>query len=117
MIEIGRLKVTEKALSVIVVILIIYIVYIVSLVILFHHKSLSACGECLQKECALFEKENRLDIHSELEEILTEYEKHYLDIINDIFSGTTLDSIAKDGYEYKQLLQEWNTIQRIREGA
>lgn len=116
-IEAGRLSIIQSVLIAIAVILIIYIAYIVFLLILFHHKILSACGECLQKECALFEKENRLDIHSELEEILTEYEKHYLDIINDIFSGTTLDSIAKDGYEYKQLLQEWNTIQRMREGA
>lgn len=107
--------VTKMVLIILVAVLAVYIAYVIFLVITFQQKSLSACGEFLQKECALFEKENRLDIHSELEDMLAEYEKHYFD--TNIFSGMTLGSIGADGYEYKQLLQEWNTIQRMREGA
>lgn len=115
--EIARLGVIKTVLYIIAIVLAIYAAYIIFLFITFHRKSLSACGECLQKECALFEKENRLDIHSELEEILTEYEKHYSDVLNDIFGSTMLGSIVQETSGYKRLLQEWNTIQRMQEGA
>lgn len=96
-------------------VLLAYAVYIVLMIRIYHKKILSACGECLQKECALFEKENRLNmnIENELEEILTEYEQHNLEALNEIFKGTTLDYV-KTGYtEYTELFEEWETIQRM----
>lgn len=98
----------------VIVILVLYVFYALALIIIYQNKITSACGEYLQKEFALFEKENRMDFYGEFEQIVTEYEQYYLDVLNEIFEGTTLDCYtAKKQSEYDRLCEEWNNIQRM----
>lgn len=62
----------------------------------------------------MFEKEKRMDFYQELENIVTDYEQHYLQAFSELFHGTVLDSdSAKKDSEYNQLYDEWTKIQRM----
>ena len=105
-------------LAAIIIVLVLYLIYILVLIKMYHNKMISDCGECLQKEFALFEKENRMDFYGEFEQIVTEYEQHYLEVLNEIFEGTALKCYtAKEQSEYDQLYKEWSNIQRMQEGV
>lgn len=99
---------------IVIVIIALCFIYTVVVMIFYHNKIISAFGECLQRESELFEKENRLDFHVEFEEIVSEYEQYYINAINGIFEGSTLEHyVAKKQSEYDQLRNEWDIIQRM----
>ncbi|MCM1264224.1 MAG: hypothetical protein NC313_16050 [Butyrivibrio sp.] len=100
--------------KIVIIIIAVYAVYAAAVLIIYHNKLLSDYGECLRRESELFEKENRLDCYVKFGKIVADYEKYYLDVVNEIFEGTTLDYYsAKQQNEYEQFCNELNSIQKM----
>lgn len=109
----GNLSSMIIMIEILVLILIAYAAYVIFLGKYFREKMLNKCEEYLKIECKQFEADNLLGDDGQLEKTVEEYEKEYIRMLQNVFSGSELDPLSEENQRraaFLELSAEWSKI-------
>ncbi len=100
---------------VLLVIVLLYIAYLKILKQWCNHQICKRCGEYLKTELSRFEQENEmaLKLNTVMMNAADEYERRYMEVLNQLFAGTDYEKQEQrqnEMAEWNALREQWNTL-------